>query len=151
MYRIVARCYIHVLLCCSILWVCHPRPFFATRHIKQSKSYIHEAFHEILADISMCEATQGVREFIVAAYVRGASVGTAEHTALEGNTAVFTKRRYRDAWNRCVTRRVSHSHNHAVKIKAKVRARGNQQSLFVWSLRHMRTTLISNQIDSQPN
>ena len=76
-----------------------------------------EQFHEILAGISMCEATQVVRDFIVAAYVRGASIGTAEHTPLEGNTAVFTKRRYRDAWNRCVTRRISKSHNHAVTIK----------------------------------
>ena len=76
-----------------------------------------EQFHEILAGISMCEATQVVRDFIVTAYVRGASIGTAEHTPLEGNTAVFTKRRYRDAWNRCVTRRISKSHNHAVKIK----------------------------------
>ena len=99
----------------------------------------------------MCQATQTVRDFIIAAYVRGASVGTAEHTALEGNTAVFTKRRYRDAWNRCVTRRISHSHNHAVKFKAKVRARGAQQLLLVWSPRHMRTTLVLNQIDSQPN
>ena len=76
-----------------------------------------EQFHEILAGISMCEATQVVRDFIVTAYVRGASIGTAEHTPLEGNTAVFTKRRYRYAWNRCVTRRISKFHNHAVKIK----------------------------------
>ena len=53
-----------------------------------------ELFHEVLTDISMCRATQSVRDFIIAAYVRGASTGTAEHTALEGNTAVFTKRRY---------------------------------------------------------
>ena len=64
-----------------------------TAYIKQSKAYFREAFHEILADISMCQATQPVRDFIIAAYVRGASVGTAEHTPLEGNTAVFTKRR----------------------------------------------------------
>ena len=30
-----------------------------------------ELFHEILTDISMCEATQSVRDFIIAAYVRG--------------------------------------------------------------------------------
>ena len=53
-----------------------------------------QAFHETLTDISMCEATQSVRDFIVAAYVRGAATGTAEHTPLENNTAVFTKRRY---------------------------------------------------------
>ena len=32
-----------------------------------------ELFHRILTDISMCEATQSVRDFIVAAYVRGAA------------------------------------------------------------------------------
>jgi hypothetical protein len=85
-----------------------------------------ELFHTILTDISHCEPTKSVRDFIVGAYVRGASVGTAEHSPLEGNTAVFTKRRYRDAWNRCVTRRISKSHNHTVKIKAKVRARGQR-------------------------
>ena len=76
-----------------------------------------ERFHQILADMSMCNASQSVREFIIDAYVRGASSGTAEDCLLEGNTAVFTKRRYRDAWNRCVMRRVSKLHNHAVKIK----------------------------------
>ena len=85
-----------------------------------------ENFHTILTDISYCDATKAVRDFIINAYVRGASVGTAEHVPLEGSTSVFTKRRYRDAWNRCVTRRISKSHNHAVKIKAKVRARGQR-------------------------
>ena len=42
-----------------------------------------ELFHEVLTDISMCRATQSVRDFIIAAYVRGASIGSAEHTALE--------------------------------------------------------------------
>ena len=36
---------------------------------------------------------------------------------------VFTKRRYRDAWNRLVLRRISKGHNHSVKIKARL-ARG---------------------------
>ena len=90
-----------------------------------------ELFHEVLTDISMCQATQSVRDFIIAAYVRGASIGSAEHTALEGNTAVFTKRRYRDAWNRCVIRRISKTHNHSVKFKAKVRARGTQHSCVI--------------------
>ena len=52
-----------------------------------------ELFHEVLTDISMCQETQSVRDFIIAAYVRGASIGSADHTPLEGNTAVFTKRR----------------------------------------------------------
>ena len=80
-----------------------------------------ENFHTILTDVSYCDATKAVRDFIINAYVRGASVGTAEHSPLEGNTAVFTKRKYRDAWNRCVLRRVSKSHNHSVKIKARPR------------------------------
>ena len=107
---------------------------FAFRVLRQNRRVVTdesrraelELFHEVLTDISMCRSTQSVRDFIIAAYVRGASTGNAEHTSLEGNTAVFTKRRYRDAWNRCVTRRVSKSHNHSVKIKAKVRARGTR-------------------------
>ena len=39
----------------------------------------------------------------------GDLVGSADRAPLEGNTAVFTKRRYRDAWNRCITRRVAKS------------------------------------------
>ena len=104
-----------------------------------------ENFHQVLTDISYCRCTTVVREFIINAYVRGAQVGggTSEHSPFEGNTAapndhklcgmllgtdlitnrtssdcwVFTKRRYRDAWNRAVTRRISHVHNHSLKIK----------------------------------
>jgi hypothetical protein len=80
-----------------------------------------ENFHNVLTDISYCECTPAVREFIVNAYVRGAQVGggSSEHCPFEGNTAVFTKRRYRDAWNRAVTRRLSRVHNHSLKIKAR--------------------------------
>ena len=83
-----------------------------------------ERFHEILADISFCRVTDAVKEFLVAAYVRGAKIDSAERVPLEGVTAVFTKRRYRDAWNRAVIRRIAQAHNHSLKIKAKVRARG---------------------------
>ena len=53
-----------------------------------------ENFHSVLTDISYCECTPAVREFIVNAYVRGAQVGggSSEHCPFEGNTAVFTKR-----------------------------------------------------------
>ena len=75
---------------------------FAFRVLRQNRRVVTdesrraelELFHEVLTDISMCRSTQSVRDFIIAAYVRGASTGNAEHTALEGNTAVFTKRRY---------------------------------------------------------
>ena len=60
--------------------------------VKLHADKVHEArrdeielFHEVLTRISMCQETQSVRDFIVAAYVRGASIGSAEHTPLEGN------------------------------------------------------------------
>ena len=49
-----------------------------------------ENFHGVLSDISYCECTPAVRDFIIDAYVRGAqkSGGTAEYCQIEGNTAV---------------------------------------------------------------
>ena len=85
-----------------------------------------DAFHEVLSDISLGKASNAVRAFIVESYLRGASVRRAETVDFEGSTAVFTKRRYRDKWNRTVVRRVSKKHNHSIKIKAKVRARGTR-------------------------
>ena len=41
---------------------------------------------------------------------------------------VFTKRRYRDAWNRLVLRRVSKSHSHSVKIKVRLTRQGSVRS-----------------------
>ena len=85
-----------------------------------------ERFHEVLTDISLCQATEAVRKFFIDAYVRGAEIGSAETSPVEGNTAVFTKRRYRDGWNRTVIRRVAKVHNQSLKIKAKVRAKGTR-------------------------
>ena len=39
---------------------------------------------------------------------------------------MFTKRRYRDAWNRKLVKRIGLTHNHTLKIKARVRARGTR-------------------------
>ena len=39
---------------------------------------------------------------------------------------MFTKRRYRDAWNRKLVKRIGQTHNHTLKIKARVRARGTR-------------------------
>ena len=83
-----------------------------------------DVFHEVLNDVSYGVASNAVTRFMIEAYTRGAQVGCAENADFEGNTAVFTKRRYRDRWNRIVVRRVSKKHNHTIKIKAKVRARG---------------------------
>ena len=80
-------------------------------------------FHQALTSISEGVPSELVKRFLVDCYVRGARIA-AETVDFEGSTAVFTKRRYRDKWNRTVTRRVAKRHNHSVKIKAKVRARG---------------------------
>ena len=50
-------------------------------------------FHEVLNDISWGEASDAVRDFIVAAYVRGGSCGVAQNCEYDGSTAIFTKRR----------------------------------------------------------
>jgi len=83
-----------------------------------------EAFHAVLADVSEARSSEAVRSFVIEAYVRGAADGCAEKAAVEGSTAIFTKRRYRDRWNRTVVRRISRVHNHTLKIRGRVRARG---------------------------
>ena len=83
-----------------------------------------EEFHHVLHDISYGRTTDRVKRFIVQCYVRGAAVGCAERAALEGSTFVATKRRIRDRWNRTLVRRVAKTHNHTLKVKGRVRARG---------------------------
>ena len=60
----------------------------------------------MLSDISLGRASNEVRQFVCDAYLRGARIGNAENCAFEGSTAVMTKRRYRDRWNRIMMRRV---------------------------------------------
>ena len=83
-----------------------------------------EEFHGVLSDIAWGNATERVKNFVVAAYVRGAQVGCAEKSEFEGSTSVFTKRRYRDRWNRTLVRRISKTRNHTIKVKGRVRSRG---------------------------
>jgi hypothetical protein len=60
-----------------------------------------ENFHKVLMDVSLGIASDRVRQFIIQAYVKGMlSCGVAENCDLEGSTTVFTKRRFRDRWNR---------------------------------------------------
>ena len=89
-----------------------------------------ETFHEVLTDISLGNETNSVRKFLVEAYVRGAKLGRAEDVNFEGSTAVFTKRRYRDKYNRTMVRRIAKKTNHTIKIHAKVRARGCRQNWY---------------------
>ena len=62
-----------------------------------------EEFHEVLTDISLGKPTNSVRKFIIESYMRGADY-SAETCSFEGNTSVFTKRRYRDKHNRTICR-----------------------------------------------
>lgn len=128
---------------------------FDFRVLRENRRAVGEAhdldeFHRVLADISWGEATERVRNFIVKAYVRGATIGCAERAALEGSTTVFTKRRYRDKWNRMVMRRIAKVHCHSLKVKGKVRARGArgqqwyQESKVQFFRRHVRTQALWN-------
>ena len=107
---------------------------FDVRVLRQNRRVVQDvrrqpeldAFHDVLSDISFGRASNAVRSFIVDSYVRGAAVRRPENVDFEGSTAVFTKRRYRDRWNRTVVRRVSKKHNHSIRIKAKIRARGTR-------------------------
>ena len=83
-----------------------------------------EAFHGVLADVSEGRPSEAVRGFLVEAYVRGAVDGCAEKAAVENTTAIFTKRRFRDRWNRTMVRRIGKVHNHFLKVRGRVRARG---------------------------
>ena len=92
--------------------------------VDETRAAESEEFHKVLSDVAWGETTERVRAFIIECYVRGAQVGCAERAEYEGNTAVFTKRRYRDRWNRILVRRIAKTRNHTLKIKARVRSRG---------------------------
>ena len=55
-----------------------------------------ENFHHVLGDISYGRSTKRVKDFITQAFVKGARCGNAHNAELEGSTAVFSKRRFRD-------------------------------------------------------
>ena len=107
---------------------------FDIRVLRQNRRVVKDAgrqleldlFHRVLTDISLGRASNVVRQFVIDSYLRGDAIRKPENVDFEGSTAVFTKRRYRDKWNRTVVRRVSKKHNHSIKIKAKVRARGTR-------------------------
>ena len=71
-----------------------------------------ENFHEILNDISHGSATASVRGFITQCFDRGAEIRTAGNVPFEEHTAIFSRRRDRDKWNRTVVRRIATQHNH---------------------------------------
>ena len=112
---------------------------FVFRVLRQNRRVVQDPerqmeldlFHDTLNDISWGRPSDRVRAFFVQSYVRGAlKGGTADKVNFEGSTAIFTKRRYRDKWNRNVVARVSKQHNHILKVKGKYRARGARDSFF---------------------
>ena len=74
--------------------------------IDDDRSKESEAFHSALSNVAEGLVTADVMRLVVEAYVRGAPVGCAEKAEVEGSTSVFTKRRYRDRWNRTLVRRI---------------------------------------------
>ena len=76
----------------------------------------------MLADLSMCQETDAVRQFCVEAYGRGA-LATAKTTDFEGSTSVFSKRRYRDRWNGIVVRRLARYSKQTLKVHSRCKSR----------------------------
>ena len=86
-----------------------------------------EKFHATLDDIAFGKATREVREFLVEAYVRGAKL-TQDKVLFEGSTACFTKRRYRDRWNKRVLERIRNRCKRSLRVKAVFVARGTESA-----------------------
>ena len=107
---------------------------FDFRVLRQNRRVIHDAdrseeiekFHGILHDVAHGISSDRVRAFLVQAYVSGAQRGCAANAPFEGVTSVFAKRRYRDAYNRTIVKRIGKTHNRTLKVKARVRARGQR-------------------------
>ena len=68
--------------------------------IDETRSSESDVFHSASGEVAEGKTTERVKKIVVEAYVRGAPVGCAERAEVEGSTIVFTKRRYRDRWNR---------------------------------------------------
>ena len=84
-----------------------------------------EAFHDVLEDVAWNRVSREVRSFFVEAYVRGAEE-TQRSVRFEGSTACFTKRKYRDGWNRGVLERSALRYQRGLKVKAVFATRGTE-------------------------
>jgi hypothetical protein len=69
----------------------------------ENRKHEIEEFHQVLTDISLGFPSNVVRKFVIESYIRGADY-SAETCSFEGNTSVFTKRRFRDKHNRTLCR-----------------------------------------------
>ena len=87
-----------------------------------------DEFHRVLDDVAHGRASARVREFLVEAYVRGAAkeLASARRVPLDGPTAVFSKRAYRNRWNRQVLKRITASGARSLKVKANFKPKGSR-------------------------
>ena len=88
-------------------------------------------FHHVLQHIAAGQGSDNelVRQFFVEAYANAASEHySPKSLPLEGNTAIFTKRRYRDKWNGALVSRLAKHCGHELRVQGQVRARFNPNS-----------------------
>ena len=76
-----------------------------------------DEFHQVLEDVAHNLSSSLVRSYVKDAYVQGA-MRNPHNVDFETSTACFTKRAYRDRWNRIILKRSSKKHKRSLKIKA---------------------------------
>ena len=81
-----------------------------------------DRYHAVLDNVGRGMETFGVKQLVIDAFVRGALAKkqTGDFVDLEGFTTIFSKRRYRDHWNRGVISRLARNSDHSMKIQGVV-------------------------------
>ena len=95
-------------------------------HDVESQASLDE-FHGVLEDVAHGKACSIVRKYIVDAYVRGAERPTASHLWKDEGTACFTKRKYRDRWNKKVQDKVARKYKRSLRVAAVFSAANNPE------------------------
>ena len=78
----------------------------------------------------MPETSKQLLRRVLRTFLEGSYVSPSCWSSPKGSTAVFTKRRFRDRWNRSLLKRIAETKNHTLKIKARMRAKGSRGSFF---------------------
>ena len=147
---VFGRC--HIMLCCDYKQLppatARP-PFIATdpefiaafdfRVLRQnrrlapasnpSEQVALDLFHAVLEDVAHCKPSVPVRKHIVDAYVRGAKRPTANYLWRDEGTACFTKRKYRDRWNKRIQERAADKYRRSLKVDAIFTAANNPERI----------------------
>jgi hypothetical protein len=89
---------------------------FAVRVLRENRRLVTDNaregelqhFHKIMEDIGWNSDAGRVRDFFINAHLEGAQSGNrCNDVSFESGTSVFTKRRYRDRWNRAIVKRIA--------------------------------------------